>query len=187
MLSTTPPASTSRAIRFRATPTPPSARAGGAVANPSYLPVLAPYDLTRGGGFYNFLGRADIKETALYIEDQIKAGNWHWNLGMRGDIYNGLTSATQAEPRVGGAYTVKPIGTVLRVSYARTLETPFNENLVLSSNGCSNAVLAPLLACSPGVSTAEVPGFRNEFHAGTRTGIRQKPDLQRRIHLEIHS
>ena len=145
---------------------PSQCASGGAAANPNYLPVLAPYDFTRSGGFYNFLGRADIKETALYIEDQIKAGNWQWNLGMRGDIYNGLTSATQAEPRVGGAYTVKPTGTVLRVSYARTLETPFNENLVLSSKGCSSEVLAPLLACSPGVSTTEVPGFRNEFHAG---------------------
>ena len=140
--------------------------ASGVFANPNYLPVLAPYDLTRGGAFYTFNGRADVKETALYVEDQIKAGPWQWNLGMRGDIYNGLTSATQVEPRVGGAYTVKPTGTVLRVSYARTLETPFNENLVLSSNGCANSVLAPLLSCSAGVSTTEVPGFRNEFHAG---------------------
>jgi hypothetical protein len=37
---------------------------------------------------------------------------------------------------------------------------------VLSSTGCSNAVLAPLLACSPGVSGTLDPGFRNEFHAG---------------------
>jgi hypothetical protein len=139
---------------------------GGAVANPNYLPVLAPYDFTRGGNYYGYHGRADIKETALYVEDQIKSGQWQWNLGLRGDIYNGLTSATQVEPRLGGAYTVKPTGTVLRISYARTLETPFNENLVLSSEGCANDVLSPLLSCSSGVSTAEVPGYRNEFHAG---------------------
>jgi len=145
---------------------PTQCAAGGAVANPGYLPVLAPYDFTRGGSYYNYNGRADVKETALYIEDQIKAGPWQWNLGMRGDIYNGLTSATQVEPRVGGAYTINPTGTVLRVSYARTLETPFNENLVLSSEGCANAVMAPLLSCTAGVSTAELPGFRNEFHAG---------------------
>ena len=50
---------------------------------------------------YNYFGHTDVKELALYIEDQIKAGNWLFNLGMRGDIYNGLTSAQQAEPRVG--------------------------------------------------------------------------------------
>jgi hypothetical protein len=134
--------------------------------NPNYLAMLAPYDFTRGGGYYNFDGHTDVKEMALYIEDQIKAGNWLFNLGMRGDIYNGLTSSAQAEPRVGIAYNIRPSTTVLRVSYARSLETPFNENLVLSSTGCSNAVLAPLLACTAGVSGTLQPGFRNEFHAG---------------------
>ncbi len=135
-------------------------------SNPSYLSVLAPYDLTRGGGIFSYFGHTDVKELGLYIEDQIKAGNWLFNLGMRGDVYNGLTSAQQAQPRVGIAYNIKPTTTVLRVSYARTLETPFNENLVLSNNGCSNAVLAPLLACTSGVSGALQPGFKNEFHAG---------------------
>ncbi|MGB7547869.1 MAG: carboxypeptidase regulatory-like domain-containing protein [Terracidiphilus sp.] len=138
---------------------------GASGVNPGYLPVLAPFDLTRGGSFYNFMGHTDVKELALYIEDQIKAGNWNFNLGIRGDLYNGLTVARQAEPRVGIAYNIKPSSTVLSVSYARTLETPFNENLVLSTNGCSNAVLAPLLQCSPGVSDTMDPGYRNEFHA----------------------
>jgi hypothetical protein len=131
-----------------------------------FQPQLRPFDLTRGGSDYNFTGRTDVKELALYIEDQIKAGNWLFNLGIRGDLYNGLTVARQAEPRVGIAYNIKPSNTVLRVSYARTLETPFNENLVLSSNGCTNAVLSPLLLCTPGVSGTLTPGYRNEFHAG---------------------
>jgi hypothetical protein len=135
-------------------------------ANPNYLAVLAPYDLTREGAFYKYSGHGDIKEMALYIEDQIKAGNWLFNLGLRGDLYNGLTAASQAEPRMGIAYNIKPSATVLRVSYARTLETPFNENLVLSSSGCSNPVLAPLLNCTAGVSGTLNPGYRNEFHAG---------------------
>ncbi|HEX3894359.1 MAG TPA: TonB-dependent receptor [Terracidiphilus sp.] len=149
----------------------PSACGIGHSANPAFLPVLLPYDLTRGGGFYNYLGHTDVKELSTYIEDQIKAGNWNFNVGIRGDVYNGLTSAQQAEPRIGIAYNIKPTKTVLRVSYARTLETPFNENLVLSSEGCGNAVLAPLLSCSPGVSTVEVPGFRNEFHAGLQQAV----------------
>jgi hypothetical protein len=134
--------------------------------NPNYLAVLAPYDFTRGGGFYNYVGHTDVKELGLFAEDQIKAGNFLFNLGLREDIYNGLTRANQTQPRVGIAYNIKPSATVLRISYARTLETPFNENLVLSSSGCSNAVLAPLLACSSGASGTLQPGFRNEFHAG---------------------
>ncbi len=138
----------------------------GYQSNPDFLPVLLPYDRTRGGSLYHYVGRTDVKELALYVEDQIKTGNWLFNLGMRGDLYNGLTIARQAEPRVGIAYSIKPTNTVLRASYARTLETPFNENLVLSSNGCLNPVLNPLLGCTPGVSGTLAPGFRNEFHAG---------------------
>ena len=37
---------------------------------------------------------------------------------------------------------------------------------MLSSQGCLNDVLAPLLLCTPGVSGNLQPGFRNEFHAG---------------------
>ena len=139
---------------------------GDNFANPNYQSVLAPYDLTRGGGFYNFYGHTDVKELALYAQDQITFGNWLFNVGIRGDLYNGLTTARQAEPRLGVSYKVKPTTSVLRISYARTLETPFNENLVLSSTGCTNAVLAPLLACSgTSLGTLE-PGFKNEFHAG---------------------
>ena len=130
--------------------------------NPGFV-ALRPYP---GGSNYNYFGHADIKELALYIEDSIKAGNWVVNLGIRGDLYNGLASATQAEPRLGSSYNVKRTNTVLRVSYARTLESPFNENLVLSSQGCSNAVLSPLLPCTAGVEGTLQPGFRNEFHAG---------------------
>jgi hypothetical protein len=145
---------------------PSQCAAYGYSANPKYLPVLSPYDLTRGGGLYNFFGHTDVKELALYIEDQIKAKNWLFNLGLRGDLYNGLTVARQVQPRLGIAYNVKRTNTILRISYARTLETPFNENLVLSSTGCTNAVLAPLLSCTPGVAGTLFPGYRNEFHAG---------------------
>jgi len=144
----------------------PSQCTGTLAPNPNYLSILAPYDLTRGGGYFNYFGHTDVKELALYAEDQIKAGSWLFNLGMRGDLYNGLTVARQAEPRVGIAYSIKPSNTVLRVSYARTLETPFNENLVLSSQGCVSPVLSPLLLCTPGVSGTLQPGYRNEFHAG---------------------
>jgi hypothetical protein len=122
--------------------------------------------LTRGGGLYTFNGHTDVKELALYIEDQITKGNWSLNLGIRGDLYNGITVGRQAEPRVGIAYNVKRTNTILRVSYARTLESPFNENLVLSSTGCANPVLDPLLLCSSLAANPLSPGFRNEFHAG---------------------
>jgi hypothetical protein len=139
--------------------------------NPAYLSTLAIYDFThpvQGTGLYYFRGHTDVKEAALYIQDSITAGNWLFNLGIRGDIYNGLTIARQAEPRLGMSYKVKRTNTVLRASYARTLETPFNENLVLSSNGCESAVVKGLVPC---VNASLPPGFRNEFHAGFQQAL----------------
>jgi hypothetical protein len=138
----------------------------GGASNPGFNNVLLPFDLPRGGGLFGFDGHADIKQLALYAQDAITVGNWTMNLGLRGDIYNGLSSHSEAEPRLGVAYNFKKTNTVFRVSYARIVETPFNENLILSSTGCANPVLNPLLVCSSNVATPFSPGWRNEFHAG---------------------
>jgi len=140
----------------------------GGMPNAGYNSVLAPYDLTRGGSLFPFHGHTDVKEFALYAEDQITKGSWSFNLGLRGDTYNALATTKQLEPRLGIAYKIKPSNTVLRISYARSLETPFNENLVIASTGCSYPFLATLIP-PPGVTCALGPihpGFRNEFHAG---------------------
>jgi hypothetical protein len=151
------------------------------VNNPNiaaFDPLLGCYDLTRPtpslgdgcltstSGLYTFSGHTDVKELALYVQDSITKGNWALNLGLRGDLYNGLTTHREAEPRVGAAYNIKHTNTVIRVSYARTMETPFNENLVLSNEGCANPVLNPLLLCTGSSITPFTPGWRNEFHAG---------------------
>jgi hypothetical protein len=51
------------------------------------------------------------------------------------------------------------------------METPFNENLVLSSTGCADPVLNPLLVCSSPAATPFSPGWRNEFHVGLQQAI----------------
>ena len=132
---------------------------------------LLPFDLTRQGGLYTFRGRTDVKELALYVQDAITKGNWALNLGLRADFYNGLTTHREAEPRLGVAYNIKKTNTVLRVSYARIVETPFNENLVLASVGCGNAVLNPLLGCATSGVNPLTPGWRNEFHAGIQQAL----------------
>src|SRR5579872_5932466 len=156
------------------------------VVNPNisaFNPLLGCYDLTRPtpspadpcrnatAGIFGFHSHTDVKELALYVRDIITKGNWSLNSGLRGDFYNGLVTHKEAEPRVGTAYNIKKSNTVLRVSYARVLETPFNENLVLSSVGCNNAVMNPLLGCAALNPTPLVPGWRNEFHAGLEQAL----------------
>jgi hypothetical protein len=141
--------------------------------------TLAPYNLTDTAtdpnqNLYTFGEHTDIKELALYGEDTITKGPWSISLGLRGDFYNGLTKGSQAEPRGGLAYNVKKTNTVLRISYARTLESPFNENLILSSTGCANPVVNAVMTIAQGfacTSAPLTPGYRNEFHAGLQQAI----------------
>ncbi len=133
---------------------------------PDPCAVLPAFDLTAGGQPFTFKGHTDVKELALYAQDAITKGNWQINLGLRGDFYNGLTTHKEAEPRLGLAYNIKKTNTILRASYARTMESPFNENLIVSSVGCANVVLSPLLGCSSLDLTPLRVGWRNEFHAG---------------------
>jgi hypothetical protein len=153
-------------------------------ANPNFNPVLGCYDLTRptpspagncpnaASGLFTFRGHTDVKLLSMYLQDAITKGNWSLNVGLRTDFYNGLSTKKEAEPRLGVAYNIKKTSTVLRASYARALETPFNENLVLSSIGCSSPVLNPLLGCfSQGQVTPLTPGWRNEFHAGFQQAL----------------
>ena len=132
---------------------------------------LRPMTLTRGGSYYGT--RPHRREGAGSLHrgpDQ--GGQLALQPGPARGSLQRPDDASQTEPRVGIAYNIKPTSTVLSVSYARTLETPFNENLVLSSSGCSNPVLAPLLACTPGVS-ARCTGLSQRVPCRPAAGLRQ--------------
>jgi outer membrane receptor protein involved in Fe transport len=103
------------------------------VTGAPFAPALLPFDLTRGGRLFNFHAAANINQYAFYAQDAITAGHFMFNIGFRFDRYDGLVAKSGPQPRMGVAYNIKKTGTVLRASYARTFETPFNENLLLSS------------------------------------------------------
>ncbi len=151
------------------TPTDPTQCTGALQPNPNFQHVLLPNDLTRGGTNFLFHGHTDVRQLALYIQDTITKGNWAFNLGIRGDLYRGITSDSQAEPRVGIAYNFKKTNTVFRTSYARVQETPFNENLVLASTANGNPVISAVIG--PSIAAPIRPGIRNEFHAGFQQAL----------------
>jgi len=163
------------------TPTDQTQCTGTLQPNPNFVAALGCFDLTRPAltaaaqtqdgcvstqsSLFPFRGRADIKELGLYVQDTINVGNWAFNLGLRGDVYRGIVHDWQPEPRVGFAYNVKKTNSVLRVSYSRILETPFNENLILASLGASNPVIVDVI----GGANLQAPirsGQRNQFNAG---------------------
>src|SRR5437660_1496690 len=135
-------------------------------ASPNFLPGLLRFDLTRGGRPFAFHGHTDIKQEALYAQDNLMLGQATLSMGVRFDNYNGITKGRLLQPRLGISYLVKRTGTVLRGSFTRNFKTPYNENLILSSTtgagGLANGVLGdtsnlPLL---PGVRTQYNVGFQ---------------------------
>jgi hypothetical protein len=138
-------------------------------ASPDFLPGLAAFDLTRGGSPFVFRGHTVIKQEAFYGQDSLTLGHATVLLGLRFDNYNGITTGRMLQPRLGLSYLIKPTNTILRASYTRNFETPYNENLILSSatgaGGLANGILG---------DTSNLPlqpGRRNQFNVGLQQGI----------------
>ena len=140
--------------------------------DPAAEPGLVPFDLTEGGHSLNFLGSANIDEYAWYAQDSISVGNLTLNGGLRVDVYRGLSHASALEPRGGIAYHIKPTGTVLRAGYSHTLETPYNENLIISS-ATGTGGLAVNTFGAYGASALR-PGRRDQYNAGLEQGLDKK-------------
>jgi hypothetical protein len=133
-----------------------------------FSPFLLPLDLTRGGKLFAFHATANVNQYAFFAQDAITMGNFVFNVGFRLDRYDGLVSKTSPQPRLGIAYNIKKTGTVLRVAYARTFETPFNENLLLSSLTGEGGLTQNVFGAS---AIPIEPGFRNQFNAGFQQAI----------------
>lgn len=146
---------------------PDACARAGYKANPDLQPGLVPIDLTRGGSVFTFNDTGTIKEYAGYIQDTISWGHATISPGLRITRYDGLSQATGVQPRFGVSYLAGS-STVLRASYARTLETPHNENLLLSSATGVGGVTDIFGAV--GQQPLE-PGRRNQFNIGVQQTI----------------
>ena len=143
---------------------PAACASGGLQPNPGIMPGLVPYDLTRGGSIFHFKDTGAINQAAVYIQDAIAVRNWSLNAGLRLDRYDGLSAATRLQPRFGASYQIKQTGTVLRASYSRTMETPYNENLLLSSASGVGGLAGNVFGAFASVPLK--PGIRNQYNAG---------------------
>ncbi len=157
-------------------PTVLACTGAGQTPNSAFLPSLLPYDLSRGGQLFVFNGGTDVKEEALYIEDELHFGGWLLSGGVRADNYNGISTRSQVEPRVGASYSLKQTNTILRGSYGKFFLTPYNENLVLSSATGAGG-LAQNVFGAFGQRTLE-PGKRNQFSTGFEQALGSKVAIQ---------
>ena len=138
-------------------------------ASPDFLPGLLPFDLIRGGRYFTFHGHTDIKQQAAYAQDNITIGNATASLGVRFDNYNGIKHGRLVQPRLGLSYHLKSTATVLRGSFTRNFETPYNENLILSSTTGAGGLANGILGDTSNLPLR--PGTRTQFNAGFQQGI----------------
>jgi hypothetical protein len=136
-----------------------------------FQPGLAPFDLTRGGRPFRFAGKANVNQFAAYAQDAVTRGNLTLNLGLRLDRYDGLSADTLAQPRFGVSYLIEPTGTILRAAYGRTLESPYNENLVLSSSTGAGGLAANVFGAER--VRPIPPGRRHQFNTGFQQAVRK--------------
>ncbi len=145
---------------------------------------MAPYDLTAGGAPFHFAGRTNVNEYAFYIQDTITLGHLTFIPGLRLDRYDGLSQATAAEPRLGASYLLKRTGTVLRAAYSRTLETPYNENLILSSSTGAGGLATNVFGAPRNPPDRTRPP--QPVQSGPAAIAQPLPAGGRRLLLEIH-
>jgi hypothetical protein len=130
---------------------------------------LSPYDLTHGGHPFTLAGHTDIKEYAIYFQDSITLGNLSLQTGLRGDFYRGLVAGNSLQPRLGASYLFKKTNTVFRLSYSKFYETPYNENLLVSSYTGQGGLAGNVFGAF-GEQPLR-PGTRNQYNVGVQQGF----------------
>lgn len=81
----------------------------------------------------DFADQRRSKEVGLYIQDQIRIGNFAANVGLRYDRYELFIEENAWSPRLAASYYIPGIDLQLHASYDRIFQPPPTENLLLSS------------------------------------------------------
>ena len=89
---------------------------------------------------FQFAGRAQDREQAIFVQDMVRAGNFTANLGLRFDHYRLLVDESAWSPRLGLSYYWPAAGIVFRGSFDRVFQTPAFENLLLASSPAVQAL-----------------------------------------------
>ena len=141
-------------------------------AAPGFNPNLVKHDLTRGGALFQFAAKQSGSLRGLFVQDNLRLGSLTLALGLRADQYRFLVNASQWQPRVGAAYTIRRTNTVLRLSYNRTFQTPPNENLLLSASATAARLAPPVVLETLGNRPAQIrPERQNVFEGGLQQAL----------------
>jgi hypothetical protein len=128
------------------------------ITDPTQFDAGTPSDFT-------FSDRRPDREQALFVQDQIRAGQWTINAGLRWDHYRLVIHDNAFSPRLAVAWSRPERNLVLRGSYDRAFQTPAIENLLIASTDTFEQIGAEAVRLP-------VPASRgNFFEAGLSKAI----------------
>jgi len=120
---------------------------------------------------FNFSGRKQDREQALYAQDLMRLGRWTLSVGLRWDHYQLVVEKSAFSPRLGIAWYSPRTDTVFHASYDRIFQTPAFENILLASS-------TTVVALNPQVLRVPVqPSYGNFYEAGLTKGFARKVKL----------
>jgi hypothetical protein len=97
---------------------------------------------------FGFIGSKPDLEQAVFVQDQIRLGNWTVNAGLRWDHYQLIVNQNAVCPRLSVARYFPALGVVVHASYDRIFQTPSSNNILLSSSSAVTS-LNPLVLRLP--------------------------------------
>jgi len=110
-------------------------------------------------------GRRSDLEQSVFVQDLIRLGKWTVSAGLRWDHYQLLVNQNAFSPRLSIARYFPSADLVLHASYDRVFQTPFFENILLSSSPA-------MLSLNPSVLRLPVlPSHGNYYEAGMTKGF----------------
>jgi outer membrane receptor protein involved in Fe transport len=83
---------------------------------------------------FSFAEKRISREESLFVQDQIRAGAWTVNAGLRWDRYRLALGDSAISPRLAAAWNWAAADLVLRAAYDRAFQTPSIENLLIASS-----------------------------------------------------
>lgn len=106
----------------------------------------------------------DLEQSA-FVQDLIRLGKWTVSAGLRWDHYQLLVNQNAVSPRLGVARYFPSAALVLHASYDRVFQTPFFENLLLSSS-------SQAISLNPNILRLPVePSRGNYYEVGVTKGL----------------
>ena len=127
----------------------------------------------------------------MYVQDTITKGNWSFNLGIRGDMYNGLATSQPSRTAAWESHTTSSRRTRFCAFPMRgPSRHPSTKTWFWRARVATTQWSTPCMALMQGYPclTAPLsPGLRNEFHAGFQQAFGKYLVIDGEYIVEVHA